>query len=89
MLLVTAGTTPIPDQLRRWAAELEAWEAAHPATEELRDQLEQVRPPRDPRPVDPAKEFAERVKCGRAAFKQMRDGELADRVGGGEGKNPP
>ena len=78
-----------PDQLRRWAAELEAWEAAHPATEELRDQLEQVRPPRDPRPVDPAKEFAERVKRGRAAFKQMRDGELADRVGGGEGKNPP
>lgn len=66
-----------PEALRRWSADLEAWEAANPATDELRDQLEQIRPPRVPRPVDPAKEFAERVKRGRETFKQMRDRQVA------------
>ena len=72
-----------PEQLRRWVADLETWERANPPSEELRDQLEQIRPPRVPRAVDdPATEFAERVKRGREAFKQMREGQIVRRGDG-------
>lgn len=73
------------EQIRRWTAELEEWERAHPGSEELRAHLEQIRPPSQPREIDPAEEFAQRVKRGREVFKQMRSGEPMSR--GTEGRN--
>lgn len=78
---------PDPTELQRWAADLESWEAGHPPSEELRDRLEQIRPPKEPRKIDPAEEFAQRVKRGREVAKRMRSGE--GMTGGtGEGTNP-
>jgi hypothetical protein len=71
-----------PDQVKRWVADLAAWEQANPQTDEIRDHLEQIRPPLVRRPVDAAEEFARRVKRGREAVKEMRQDELADRVDG-------
>lgn len=62
-------------QVDRWSRELDEWEGSHPRTPELRDRLEQIRPPSAPRPIDPAEEFAQRVKRGREAAKRMRSGE--------------
>lgn len=72
-----------PEQIRRWSAELDQWERTHPETEELRDQLEQIRPPSKPRELDPAEEFAQRVKRGRETFKKMRSGEGLSNDGAG------
>ena len=73
-----------PEQVRRWAADVDAWEVEHPPTEELRDRLEQIRPPTEQREVDPAKEFAARVKRGREMAKRMRQRDVP---GAGEGAN--
>lgn len=67
------GHEPDPAAIDRWIAELDEWERTHPGTAELRERLEQMRPPQAPRAVDPAEEFAQRVKRGRAAAKQMRE----------------
>lgn len=80
------GGHPVdPELIRRWSAELDEWERANPGTEELREYLEQIRPPSTPREIDPAEEFAQRVKRGREAFKQMRSGEA---MSGGAGRGP-
>jgi len=50
---------PDAAQVEEWRQSLSEWELAHPESEVLRHQLELLRPPRVPRPVDPAKEFAE------------------------------
>ena len=65
---------PDAAQVEEWRQALSEWESTHPESEVLRLQLELLRPPRVPRPVDPAKEFAERVKRGREAFREMRSG---------------
>lgn len=76
-----------PESIRRWSAELDTWERTNPSTEELREHLEQIRPPAEPRELDPAEEFAKRVKRGRETFKQMRAGEGMDKTSSG-GQSP-
>jgi hypothetical protein len=77
------GGHPVdPELIRRWSAELEQWERANPGDEDLREYLEQIRPPSAPREIDAAEEFARRVKRGREAFKQMRTGEGMDSSAG-------
>ena len=66
---------PSNEQVDAWRRELRAWESEHPKSTELQNHLELLRPPRNPAPVDPAVEFAERVKRGRAAFREMRSGQ--------------
>lgn len=66
---------PSEAQVDEWRRQLQAWESANPKTAELQHHLEVLRPPRNPAPVDPADEFAERVKRGRAAFREMRAGQ--------------
>ncbi|MBT5772988.1 MAG: DUF4129 domain-containing protein [Dehalococcoidia bacterium] len=65
---------PSEAQVEQWRQALRAWESAHPKSPELQHHLEVLRPPRHPAPVDPADEFADRVKKGREAFQQMRSG---------------
>jgi hypothetical protein len=67
---------PDATQVRQWRRALLAWESRLPKSEELRHQLELLRPPRSPRPVDPAEEFTERVNREREAFRQMRSGQV-------------
>ncbi len=69
------GHNPDSIEVERWASELDTWERAHPQTTELRERLEQIRPPSEPRRIDPADEFAQRVKQGKEIAKQMRRGE--------------
>jgi uncharacterized protein DUF4129 len=66
---------PSDAQVDTWRRELQEWESAHPKSAELRHHLEVLRPPRNPAPADPADEFAERVRRGRAAFREMRAGQ--------------
>ena len=70
---------PDPGEVQRWAAELDTWERTHPPSDELRARLEQMRPPRAPRQVDPGEEFAARVKQGKEIAKQLRKGEGLER----------
>lgn len=66
---------PSEAQVEGWRQELQAWESEHPKSPDLQHHLEVLRPPRNPEPVDPADEFAERVKRGRDAFREMRAGQ--------------
>jgi len=66
---------PSDEQVDAWRRELRAWETEHPKSAELHNHLELLRPPHSPAPVDPAVEFAERVKRGRAAFREMRSSQ--------------
>ena len=65
---------PTDAQVDQWRQALREWESAHPKSAELQHHLEVLRPPRNPVPVDPADQFAERVKRGREAFRDMRSG---------------
>lgn len=66
---------PDQQQVDQWLAKLDVWERSHPQSTELRERLEQIRPPSEPRKIDPAEEFAQRVKQGKAIAKQMRRGD--------------
>jgi hypothetical protein len=62
---------PSEAQVDQWSQALREWESAHPKSAELQHHLEVLRPPRNPVPTDPTDEFAESVKRGSEAFREM------------------